>query len=129
MRRKETTMRNRRFERRDVLKASGVAVGSFFAAQTLAGSLEPPAGPPSPSGRSLQEVEPRTPINTLAAGGGALHLVSAGGSYKLTGNLSVPGGSLAIRVATTEPVSIDLNGFAIQANGGGGGGGIAVDSA
>src|SRR5262245_5746815 len=120
-------MRNRKFERRDVLMAGGAAMGSMLAGQALAGSLEPPAGAPGPTGRSLKEVEPRTPISSLSPGGGALYLVSSGGSYKLTGNISVPAGTIAIRIATTDPVSIDLNGFAIQ-GGGGGGGGIAADS-
>jgi len=70
-------------------------------------------------------------INGLGGGAGlagssALHVLTAGGSYKLTGNLTVGQGQIAIFVSTTEPVSIDLNGFAIQ-GGGSGGGGIIAD--
>src|SRR5262245_59742331 len=113
-------MRHRRFERRDVLKAGGAAVGSLFAVQALAGNLEPPGGPPSPSGRALSDVEPRIPVNSLAAGGGALHQVSSGGSYKLTGNIVVPAGGVGIGITSSSPVSIDLNGYTIDGGGGGG---------
>lgn len=52
--------------------------------------------------------------------------IAVGGSYRLTSNLVVNGGT-AIAVSTTESTELDLNGFAIRGPGGcsGQGGGVA----
>jgi hypothetical protein len=69
------------------------------------GSLTPP-GAPAPTMRTLEQVEPRTPIS--AAG----YIIDRPGSYYLTTNLFGAGGLGAIRIMTND-VSLDLNGFSI----------------
>ena len=69
------------------------------------GPLTPP-GAPAPTMKTLQQIEPRTPISS------APFIITDGGSYYLTTNLTVSSGS-AITIAASG-VSLDLNGFTIS---------------
>lgn len=64
--------------------------------------------------KTLDQVEPRTPISSLP------FTITAEGSYYLTGNLQppagTPSGDAGIRVQASN-VTIDLNGFALIGNG------------
>lgn len=79
------------------------------------GSLTPP-GPPGPTQKSLAQIEPRIPIDTIAVLPGAKYFIVDSGSYYLTGNITVTNGNPAIVVAAPN-VTIDLNGFAITGSG------------
>jgi hypothetical protein len=70
------------------------------------GSLTPP-GAPAPTMKTLQQVEPRTPISS------APFTISQPGSYYLTTNLTVTTATNAIRIATNG-VTLDLNGYTIR---------------
>lgn len=79
-------------------------------AALIAGPLTPPAGPVASTYKTLQEVEPRTPVF------GTDVVISSPGSYYLTGNVGASSngpGSYAIFVAASD-VTLDLNGFAVQ---------------
>src|SRR5438128_65952 len=76
------------------------------------GSLTPP-GAPAPLFKTLQQIEPRTPISS------APFTISAPGSYYLTTNLT---GGTGITISANE-VNLDLMGFRLV---GGTGNGIAV---
>jgi hypothetical protein len=83
-------------------------VVSFFILHPSAlgqGALTPP-GAPAPTMKTLEQIEPRTPIST------APFTISQSGSYYLTTNLTVGGGN-AITVAA-DGVTLDLNGFTIR---------------
>lgn len=74
------------------------------------GALTPPAGPPAPVMKSLDQIEARTPISTTP------FTINKPGSYYLTGNFG-PSVSIyatyAIDIATNG-VTLDLNGFTIH---------------
>lgn len=78
-----------------------------------AGDLDPPVGPVMPTMKNLQQVEPRTPIETLPGDDDASHVISQPGSYYLTGNLVGANGKHGIQVLASD-VTIDLNGFTLQ---------------
>ena len=75
---------------------------SFILAQ---GSLTPP-GAPAPTMKTLDQVEPRTPISSVP------FTINTAGSYYLTGNLSVTTGNAIL--ISVDDVTLDLNGFTIS---------------
>ncbi|GMV26630.1 MAG: hypothetical protein AMXMBFR58_26610 [Phycisphaerae bacterium] len=76
------------------------------------GPLDPPAGPVSPSYKTLTEVEPRTPISGSSTPGDAdsQFRITQPGSYYLTGNITGVNGKSGIEIAASG-VTLDLNGF------------------
>ncbi len=92
----------------------GLAAGAFLTAgRAEAGTLTPPAAP-APTGKTLNEVEPRTPIPSNAVRGDAdsVYKITQSGSYYLTENISGVSGRSGIEVAA-DNVTIDLMGFEI----------------
>lgn len=85
------------------------------AASTLAGPLDPPAGPVSPTFKTLSEAEPRIAVSVVNTPGSAtakFH-ISSRGSYYLTGNVIGEAGKHGIEI-TASGVTLDLNGFSLQ---------------
>jgi hypothetical protein len=72
------------------------------------GSLTPP-GPPGPTMKTLQQIEPRTPISSLPV------TITAPGSYYLTTNATVAGTAILLQ---SSNVTVDLNGFTLSGDGG-----------
>jgi parallel beta-helix repeat protein len=77
------------------------------------GPLTPP-GAPAPTMKTLDQIEPRTPISSLP------FTITNSGSYYLTGNLTSAGGGIIIQ---TDEVTLDLMGFTLS---GGTGSGIYI---
>jgi parallel beta-helix repeat protein len=69
------------------------------------GTLTPP-GPPAPTMKSLNQVQPRTPILSLPI------TITSSGSYYLTTNLTGPSGTNGITIAASH-VTVDLSGFTL----------------
>lgn len=80
----------------------------------VAGPLDPPAGPITPTFKTLAEVEPRIPISLATTPGDedSLFKITAPGSYYLTGNVPGVPGKTGIEIAAAG-VTLDLNGFAL----------------
>lgn len=78
-----------------------------------AGQIDPPAGPVNSTGRFGTRVD----ILSLSGDGSSTHVISQSGSYYLSGNLSATPGTRGIQVIAAD-VTIDLNGFTIDGNGG-----------
>jgi parallel beta-helix repeat protein len=79
-----------------------------------------PAGPPAVGlFKTLDQVEPRTPIFSLP------FTINESGSYYLTGNLTGAPGANGINISASD-VTLDLRGFALIGSGGGSGDGINV---
>jgi parallel beta-helix repeat protein len=77
---------------------------TLMVSQLTAGSLTPP-GTPKSSMKTLQEVEPRTPISSLP------FTIGQPGSYYLTGNLESETSGIAI---AADNVTLDLMGFTLS---------------
>lgn len=90
--------------------------GLVAAALSIAGPLDPPAGPVGSTFKTLAEVEPRIAINAVNTPGDAdsVFRITQPGSYYLTGNVQVPMHKWGIEIAASR-VTIDLNGFTIEA--------------
>lgn len=85
-----------------------LSLGLLVAAHAFGQGALTPTGAPAPTMRSLDQIEPRTPISSLPI------TINTPGSYFLTGNLSVTTGN-AITLSADD-VSIDLNGFTISSS-------------
>lgn len=84
-------------------------------AAALAGDLNPPLGPVSPTMKPLTDLEPRTAVNAAntPADADSVFVISQPGSYYLTGNIAVPSGRNGVKIAASN-VTLDLNGFLIS---------------
>lgn len=94
-------------------------IGSFaitltgaLAVMSIAGPLDPPAGPVAPSYKTLQQVEPRTDLASVAGTANSRHLITQPGSYYLSANVTGAAGFNGI-VIQADNVVLDLNGFTV----------------
>jgi hypothetical protein len=107
-----------------LLAAAALASGLYLAFGQ--GSLTPPPGPPAPTMKTLDRIEPRIDLATVAGNANYEIVINAPGSYYLSNNLGVTKAN-GIHIAATD-VTVDLLGFQIARNQGGSGGwGILID--
>ena len=90
-----------------------MSVCAIIARGADAGDLIPPPGPVAPTMKPLDEIEPRTPVNTLPAGVDSVHLIDQPGSYYLTANITGQVGKNALKIVA-DNVTLDLNGFTLE---------------
>lgn len=103
----------------------GIAGVAALASLAHGGPLDPPAGPVTPTGKTLNEVEPRTPLTQATTPGDAtaVFIISQPGNYYLAGDLVVPAGKAGVRI-TASAVTLDLMGFRIDGGGAAGNSGV-----
>lgn len=82
-----------------------------FSAAFAQGSLTPP-GAPAPSMKSMADLEPRIPIQSLTGDATSQYLITQPGNYYLTGNL-VGVASKSVIAIDADGVTIDLGGHAL----------------
>jgi hypothetical protein len=90
------------------------AAALFLVARTFAGNPTPPAGPVAGTFKTLEQVEPRIPINSVNTPGDAdvTYRITQPGSYYLTENLLGEPGKVGLAIAASD-VTVDLGGFAL----------------
>jgi hypothetical protein len=105
------------------LLAVGALLGAGFTLYTVVaqGPLAPP-GPPAPTMKSLDQIEPRTPISSLPV------TINAPGSYYFTQSLHHISAGSAILINSSD-VTLDLNGFTLSSDAGISGSAIVVNTA
>jgi hypothetical protein len=104
-------------DRRVLLGAAGLVGVAAIASVARGGPLTPPVGPITPTGKTLDQLEPRTDVLTLPGSALFQHVISQPGSYILTANLTVPPGAGGILINASN-VTLDLNGFTIRGENG-----------
>ena len=100
---------------RPLARVAGVLGALTLALAAFAGDLDPPGGVITPTLKTLDEVEPRTPMNLTNTPGDAdsVYKITTPGSYYLIGNLKGISGKYGIEI-TASNVTIDLMGFHIS---------------
>jgi formylglycine-generating enzyme required for sulfatase activity len=95
------------------MKTTGLVVGLLLtAASAWAGNLNPPAAPTAGTMKPMDQIEPRTAVQSLLGSDSAIFVISQGGSYYLTGNITVTQAKHGISIEASN-VSLDLCGFTI----------------
>ncbi len=89
-----------------------------IASKTMGGPLTPPGGAVVSTGRTLSEIEPRTPVGDTTTPGSATarFVISSPGSYYLTADVVAEANKSGIQI-NADHVTLDLNGFQIRCTG------------
>ncbi|MEM7755369.1 MAG: right-handed parallel beta-helix repeat-containing protein [Planctomycetota bacterium] len=90
------------------------AIATLMSA-AAAGPLSPPPGAPAPTNKTLNQVQPATPVSAANTPGDpdAVFRITQPGAYYLTGPVAVPAGDHGIVIEASN-VTLDLNGFPIE---------------
>lgn len=95
-----------------LIGSAAVSLTGLVAMICLAGPLDPPAGPVTSSYKTLQQIEPRVDLASIAGNATSRHLITQPGSYYLSSNVT-GAASLNGIIIQADNVTIDLNGFSL----------------
>lgn len=98
--------------------ASACGLVLCFASMAMGGPLTPPGGAVTSTGRTLSEIEPRTPVSDSTTPGSAVarFVISTPGSYYLSADVVAEANKSGIQI-NADHVTLDLNGFQIRCAG------------
>ena len=98
----------------NILSACTLCILTTITSSLVAGGLEP-SGPPAPTMKTLDEVEPRIPINADNTPGDATYefIIKKSGSYYLTENVGSGTSKGGIRI-DVDDVTVDLMGYTMK---------------
>ncbi|MBI9019176.1 MAG: right-handed parallel beta-helix repeat-containing protein [Phycisphaerae bacterium] len=97
----------------NILKITAI-ITIAMAFSTFAGTLEPTSPPSSGTMKTLDQVEPRIPIQSVPSGASIVHYITQPGSYYLTDNIVSDEKYRHVIYVAASGVTIDLNGFSIS---------------
>ena len=102
---------------RTLTRCLAATLGALCAVAASAGPLTPPPGPVAPTMKTLDQVEARRPIETVAGNSAMFRIITEPGSYYLTRDLVITGSAnIGIYIHSSD-VTIDLNGFTLRGPG------------
>ena len=109
-----------------VVSILALAALVIFSHSGYAGKLEP-SGPPGPTMKTLDEVEPRIPVQSLSGSASAVYAIDQPGSYYFTGDVNVVATDKHGIIVEVNDVTIDLMGYGLIGPDSGTGNGIYMN--
>jgi len=103
-----------------------LAALAIFSISVYAGKLEP-SKPPGPTMKTLDEVEPRIPVQSLGGSANAKYMIKQPGSYYLTGDVVVLATNEHGIAVEANDVTINLEGYSLIGPGPGTSHGVYMD--